>query len=89
MKHINLTVFGRVQGVGFRNAAKRQARLMGINGFVRNNYDGSVYIEAEGSDVDIKEYVKWCWEGPTFAEVDKVEIIEGPIKNLGSFETAF
>ena len=89
MKHINIIVIGRVQGVGFRNAAKRQARLLGINGFVKNNYDGSVYMEVEGNDRELEEFIKWCWEGPTFAQVDEVKIIEGPLKNLSSFETAY
>jgi acylphosphatase len=89
MKHINITLTGRVQGVGFRNAAKRQAIVLGINGFVENNYDGSVYIEAEGNNLELDEFVNWCWEGPTFAQVDDVKIIEGPLKNLSSFETAY
>ncbi len=89
MKHINVTIKGHVQGVGFRNTAKRQARLLGINGFVRNNYDGSVYVEVEGNDRELEEFVKWCWEGPTFAQVDEVKIKEDPFKNLGSFETVY
>lgn len=89
MKHLNLTVYGRVQGVGYRNAARRQARFLGINGFIRNNYDGSVYIEAEGNDPELNEFVKWCWEGPTYAHVDNVEITESQVKNMGSFETAY
>ena len=89
MKHLNITVKGRVQGVGFRHAARRQASFLGVNGFVKNNYDGSVYIEVEGNDPELDKFVQWCWEGPTFAQVDNVEITEGPVKNLGSFDTAY
>jgi len=47
-KHVNITVKGRVQGVGFRYSAMEAAEELGIKGFVRNMPDGSVYIEAEG-----------------------------------------
>ena len=86
MKHLNIIVKGNVQGVGYRNAAKRQARLLNVNGFVKNNYDGSVYIEAEGSNQDLEDFVKWCWKGPTFAKVGEVKTTEGPLKNLSYFD---
>lgn len=89
MKHLNITVTGRVQGVGFRNAAKREAIVLGINGFVKNKYDGSVYIEAEGNRPELDEFVKWCWEGPAWAHVENVLVHEGTIQNLSSFETAY
>lgn len=63
--------------------------MLGINGFVKNNYDGSVYLEAEGNNHALEEFVKWCWEGPTFARVENVITTEGPLKNLGSFETVY
>jgi acylphosphatase len=89
MKHINITVKGRVQGVGYRNAARRQAIFLGVHGFVRNKPEGSVYIEAEGDNEELDEFVRWCWEGPTFAQVEDIEINEGEVKNLGPFENAY
>ena len=50
MVHKNIVIQGWVQGVGFRYAARKMAFQYGINGFVRNLPDGSVYIEAEGSE---------------------------------------
>ncbi len=47
-KAIILRVTGRVQGVGFRYYAQKKALELGVNGYVRNRPDGSVYIEAEG-----------------------------------------
>lgn len=48
MRHINVTVSGRVQGVYFRASTKEVADSLGISGFVKNQPDGSVYLEAEG-----------------------------------------
>lgn len=61
-------VKGRVQGVGFRYSAVREARSRGITGFVKNQYDGSVYIEAEGSQEQLLDFVEWCRRGPGFVK---------------------
>ena len=66
-------VRGYVQGVGFRWSAAREAKVLGIKGFVRNLSDGSVYIEAEGSSEQLKEFVNWCWKGNGFCHVEAVE----------------
>ncbi len=63
-----INISGRVQGVGFRWSAAREARLRGINGFVRNLSDGTVYIEAEGSWEQLNSFVGWCKKGPGFVE---------------------
>ena len=89
MRHINITVVGRVQGVGFRNATKHQAMYLGIKGFVENRMDANVYIEAEGNDAELAEFVKWCRKGPTFAQVDDLKVIEGELKHFTSFETVY
>lgn len=89
MKHINITIFGLVQGVGFRNAAKYQARYLGINGFVQNKMDGTVYIEAEGDSYALDEFVKWCRKGPSFAQVEELKVNEGEMRNFSTFETSY
>jgi len=67
-------VRGRVQGVGFRWSAVREARNRGIKGFVKNLSDGSVYIEAEGSMKQLNTFVEWCKKGPGFGFVDSVNV---------------
>ena len=64
---------GYVQGVGFRWSAAREAKNLGITGYVRNLSDGSVYIEAEGYQNHLKEYVEWCRKGPGSGYVESVE----------------
>ena len=85
IKHLNIKVYGLVQGVFFRTIAREQANKLGITGFARNESDGSVYIEAEGEKEKLDEFVKWCKVGPTSAKVDKVEVTEGEIKNFSEF----
>jgi acylphosphatase len=61
-------VTGYVQGVGFRWRTLREAVSRDIKGFVRNMSDGSVYIEAEGSKRQLKDFVEWCKKGPGYVE---------------------
>jgi len=75
-KHLNIKVFGRVQGVFFRYSAQRKIKELGIKGFARNEPDGSVYIEVEGEEAQLKEFVEWCHKGPPLAHVDRVEVQE-------------
>jgi acylphosphatase len=65
-------VSGRVQGVGFRWSAANEARMRGINGFIKNLSDGSVYIEAEGFKEQLNSYVDWCKKGPGYSIVESV-----------------
>jgi acylphosphatase len=73
-----ILVTGRVQGVGFRWSAASEARNRGINGFVKNLSDGSVYIEAEGSSVQLNAFVGWCKKGPGFSQVESVTVDTSP-----------
>lgn len=88
-KHLNIKISGQVQGVFFRETARREAGKLDIRGFVRNEPDGMVYIEAEGTQESLDEFIKWCHEGPDAAEVEKVEVTEGPIKNFSGFKRDF
>ena len=85
IKHINIKIYGLVQGIFFRVTAKQQAAALGITGFARNESDGSVYIEAEGEKEKLDKFLKWCYLGPSMAEVEKVEVDESPLKNLKEF----
>jgi len=84
--HYRVTVTGRVQGVGFRFETRNIARKLGIRGFVKNQYDGSVYIEAEGNDEQIKQFISWCRNGPVHARVDEILAEPGDYIGFGYFE---
>lgn len=72
MHHVKIRVTGKVQNVSFRDSARTEAINLGINGFARNEPDGSVYIEAEGSDQAVNEFMKWCETGPRNAVVEDI-----------------
>lgn len=86
MKHLNIRVTGRVQGVFFRATAAEQARMLNLTGFVCNEPDGTVYIEAEGKDENLVRLVEWCWQGPPRASVSEVQVTESHLQDFSSFE---
>ncbi len=65
---------GRVQGVGFRFWTVDTAESLGVNGWVRNCWDGSVEVEAEGPRQVLEEFLQKLREGPSLAHVRDVEI---------------
>lgn len=81
-----IRVEGKVQGVFFRASTQEKARELGVAGWVRNEADGAVLIEAEGEEEAVKALVEWCWKGPSAASVKDVQ--EEPIdpKDLATFE---
>jgi acylphosphatase len=79
-------VRGRVQGVGFRWFVEREALILGIAGWVRNNSDSSVEVLAQGTRDQLAGLRARLREGPRAARVDDVEESEAePIKGLNSF----
>lgn len=89
MKHLNIKIYGQVQGVFFRDSARKKAEEIGIFGFIRNEPDGNVYIEAEGEEEKLKELLDWCKKGSELAEVKKVETKEVAIKNYDCFVVSY
>jgi acylphosphatase len=71
--------------VCFRAATCEQARRLGISGFVRNEPDGSVRIEAEGEPSALTQLVAWCHRGPPAAEVSAVTVETQPLQGLKGF----
>lgn len=75
-KTIRVLIYGRVQGVGFRFFVRRCAQQMNVGGWVRNRGDGSVEIQATGSDEEISIFVARIDQGPETSRVDSAEITE-------------
>jgi len=85
-------VRGRVQGVGFRWFVEREAHILGIAGWVRNNSDGSVEVFAQGTRDQLLGLRSRLREGPRAARVDAVEESEarmGPAVNSFRIEGAW
>jgi acylphosphatase len=73
LKQLQIVVRGRVQGVFFRASTQREARRLGLSGWVRNRLDGSVEILTEGEEVAIRELCSWAQKGPGAARVERVD----------------
>jgi acylphosphatase len=86
MKHFNITVLGKVQGVFYRASTKAQADLLGVKGFVQNESNGDVYIEAEADEKIMHHFLEWCKQGPSRARVDELKTEEAALKKFSTFE---
>lgn len=73
MATTRFVVRGRVQGVGYRYFALKEAEALGLTGFARNAADGSVEVVAEGNDEALRRFAERLHEGPAFATVEGVE----------------
>lgn len=85
MQHLNIKVTGKVQGVFFRDSTKMVADQLGVTGWVKNEADGSVSIEAEGDDWILDNFLDWCEEGPERAVVDQVTKETGELQGFKNF----
>ncbi len=83
--HLTLRIYGTVQGVFFRESAKEKAEELGLTGFVRNEPDGSVLLEAEGDPENLGKLKEWCQSGPKRAKVTRVEAETGEAKGFDRF----
>jgi acylphosphatase len=81
MRRVRLTIRGQVQGVSYRANATDAARRLGVSGWVRNQPDGSVLLEAQGPADQVALMIDWCNDGPPHARVDDVKVIDVPIVN--------
>lgn len=66
------TITGRVQGVFFRNSARRKAVELDVTGHARNLEDGAVEVLACGTPGGVNTLEEWLWDGPSAARVDDV-----------------
>ncbi|PSQ78867.1 MAG: acylphosphatase [Bacteroidetes bacterium QH_7_62_13] len=72
-ERLSARIAGRVQGVGFRNFTRMRARQLGLTGWVRNEQDGSVRLEAEGPRGALEDLLDAVHEGPRLARVADVD----------------
>jgi len=78
--HVSIT--GRVQGVGYRAWAVRQAQKRGLRGWVRNRLDGSVEALIIGDEPEIADMIAACRKGPSLAQVE--DVARHPAQDDGS-----
>jgi len=74
-KQVVLKVYGKVQGVFFRDSARSKAGELNLFGWVRNESEGTVGIVAEGEEENLKKLIEWCHGGGgKYSEVKKVDV---------------
>ena len=72
MSALHISIYGRVQAVGFRNWMKESAEKIDVTGWVRNASDGSVEAFIQGQEEALNDLLALCWEGPDLADVEDV-----------------
>ena len=73
---LHILVSGRVQGVGFRDFARRSAEKFGVHGYAKNLANGDVEVVADGDKLALDEFVMLLDQGPPAGRVDHVQIDE-------------
>ena len=74
MKAFKATVSGKVQGVWFRDSTRQEAIKLKVTGWVKNIPGGTVYIEAEGEENNLKSLERWIHIGSPHSRVDGVDL---------------
>ena len=86
----HLIIEGRVQGVWFRDSTRQEAVKLGLSGWVKNRFDGTVEVVAEGPRERVETLVTWCHHGPPAARVTGVrEFKEDFTGEFDSFRILF
>ena len=87
MKAFKATVFGKVQGVWFRDKTRREAIKLKVTGWVKNIPDGTVYLEAEGEENNLQSLERWLHIGSPHSRVDRVDLQwSEPTNTYSTFE---
>jgi len=82
-----ISIYGEVQGSGFRTWAKQQSLKLNLSGWVRKASDGSIEIFVQGEEKHINTFVSLCWDGPNTAFIDEVLVKDtNPDGAISGFE---
>ncbi len=86
MAGVHCYISGRVQGVGFRYYTRQAARQLGLSGWVRNRWDGSVELKAFGEQGQLDRLLKWLPDGVPASQVSDIRQIDIPFESNGQFD---
>jgi acylphosphatase len=82
----HVTIEGEVQGVFFRETARRKATEAGVAGWITNRSDGRVEAVFEGPAEAVDDLVEFCREGPTAATVENIDVVTEEAEGLSGFD---
>ena len=80
-KALNVKVYGKVQGVACRRFLFERAIELSIRGHVKNLADGTVFVFAMGTNMQLDEFLEWCHKGSPIARVEKVVVEVAELSN--------
>tara|TARA_Y100000748_G_scaffold297172_1_gene290863 strand:- start:63 stop:332 length:270 start_codon:yes stop_codon:yes gene_type:complete len=84
---VHISVYGEVQGTGFRAWSQKQADKFSLSGWTRKASDGSIEIFSQGDKDKINDFVSTCWDGPDMAFIDEVLVKDAhPDDSISGFE---
>ncbi|RYG33827.1 MAG: acylphosphatase [Chitinophagaceae bacterium] len=86
MSATGFIIKGKVQGVYFRESARKEAEKLHLTGWIRNNTDGSVEGAVFGDPAVIDKFILWCHKGPLLAHVTEVSTHPTDAVSLQGFE---
>lgn len=89
MQQAHIFISGFVQGVGFRQFVKSQAKQVGVTGWVQNTEDGKVEVVLQGDKDSIELLIEKCKKGPDVSDITDVKVNweeEEPELHMDSFE---
>jgi acylphosphatase len=78
METVHLLISGKVQGVFFRDSARKMAQELDITGWIKNRRDEKVEAIISGNEQAVKDFIRWAKTGPERAHVDKVSVSKQP-----------
>lgn len=79
-KNLEIKVYGKVQGVGFRFCSHLAFVDLEVKGTAENGLENNLVIKVQGPEEKLERLVKWCHKGPEGARVEKVEVTELPLE---------
>ncbi len=85
IKNYQIHVLGTVQGVWYRKYTCEEAIKLNLKGFVRNEQDGAVYVEAEGEESALIQLLQFLKQGSPMSKVSSVSHEIAPLKNFETF----
>lgn len=88
MVRAHVYISGKVQGVGYRLSTQSEAVKLGIKGWVRNVFDGSVEAVFEGEQKAVDQMIQWCHQGPPAAVVKNVQVEYETPEGFSQFQVA-
>jgi acylphosphatase len=86
METVHLLISGKVQGVCFRDSARKIAQKLSITGWIKNSEGEKVEAIISGNEKEVSEFIKWCNNGPEKAIVDEVLVSKQAITFFERFE---